>query len=189
MSNIDPRQCLVALWQGWARVAVRESHGRNRGPWVDAIHHLAGRQCIDAHEWCAQAVVASWEIVAMITGKIVDRRICRSGSVSRMWTETRRKAPELAIATHGRIPLRAVEPGDLLIRLTAKDWPDGTETYSDGHVEVILGTRPDGRLVTVAGNTDADDARTGGGVYVHDGRYSWDDPRIMGFIALRWQDE
>lgn len=184
----------LATMLAWAQEGVRESDGPNRGPVVDAIHELAGGDDEDAAAWCARAVQAAWRIAGWATLQRLDPAVSRSGSVFYLLHETHKRAPELCILSHDvTFPTAEIKPGDAMIRysvapefLDVPVWERKRSMTKSAHVELVVRVHPDGWLDTVGGNTDADDARDGDGVYLHRRRYSINEPRVVGFVRPRF---
>ena len=98
-------------------------------------------------------------------GTFTDAMLKRAGQLgepSSVWTPSGLQAYRRA----GRAIDRngPVQPGDLVYF----DWQGGTATSGVDHVGIVVGTRPDGQVETIEGNTSPSNAGSqsnGGGVY------------------------
>ncbi len=195
----------LLVMRSWAAMKVRESDGQNRGPVVDAIHELSeaaggNGDKEDAAPWCARAVNVAWYLAGLCTFQRVDPVVSRSGSVFYLLHSTFRRAPELVIFVNTKEAIeglgdltKVIKPGDAMIRYTVKDrYRDvpfdelERKMTESGHVEIVQKVHKDGTLDTVGGNTDHDTAREGNGVFVHRGRYSVHEDRVVAFVRPRY---
>ena len=98
-------------------------------------------------------------------GTVTDAMLKRAGQLgepSSVWTPSGLQA----YRTAGRAIDRngPVQPGDLVYF----DWQGGTGANGVDHVGIVVGTRPDGQVETIEGNTSPSNAGSqsnGGGVY------------------------
>jgi hypothetical protein len=166
-----PGVLAVLVARSFALMRVRE-RGSNRGRWVDAIVQIGGGDDEAAGAWCAYFGWACWHIAALALGYRVASHT--SGGVVRSWLR----------ATEDERIYQTPQPGDLMCIVRRAEHLSAVRAGNTvpGHMEIVRRVYGDGSLDTIGGNTTGGDSAEGDGVYMHQGVYRLDDPRLIGFI-------
>lgn len=126
---------VAELFVGW----VRETTGRNDGPWVEAIQRTTGNKKGDA--WCASFV----NFILDIAYKDLNPLPCTASC-----------DVLLEFARKNNLLTTTPQPGDVFLVMKTKN--DAT------HTGIITDVLPD-RIKTIEGNTNRQGAREGNGVW------------------------
>lgn len=177
-------QVALNILSSWALNRERESNGANRSPLIDSLALLSGASHPDGASYCARAVCVSMRLAGDATRS--KPLIETSGSCARLWL----KNPSLQIqVSEIRNGTMNIEPGDIFIR--TRESRDLAKLQEGkvvlGHTGLVKSYNPTTRLlVTVEANTNGDDdSADGGGFY--EKTLSIDDPRLIGFLRVKFR--
>lgn len=131
-----------------ATARVREV-GRNRGPEVDRFLTRGGGLDPEGHAypWCAAFACCCYFDAADELGIAWPFPPC--ASVGKLWSKANR--------FFTRVPMQDA----IALHLS-----DPKDTWSPGHVGIVIGFSRDGSVESVEGNTNGDGSRDGDGVYI-----------------------
>ncbi|MEH6435869.1 peptidoglycan-binding protein [Massilia sp. DD77] len=149
--------------------------GANRGPMVDQYLKSVGLSLKganpDSRAWCMAFIY--WTFAEACRALARATPLPKTGGVLTHWRETQKNKAVRRISAHAAYANPAlVQPGFIFIL----DFGSGL-----GHTGLVDRILPDGRLVTVEGNTNKDGSRTGVGVFELD-RRKLNDKTLVGFV-------